>query len=102
MRKSRTRVDASRSLTVRRSLGRSAAIAVTAGCLPHRRAPHTASDMSPSRASDEGREQVAEGLRADLLEGRLTVDEYEKRLGLAYRASTVEELHSLVADLPDW
>jgi hypothetical protein len=58
--------------------------------------------MSASRASDEDREQVAEGLRADLLEGRLTVDEYEKRLGQAYRASTVEELKALVADLPDW
>jgi Domain of unknown function (DUF1707) len=58
--------------------------------------------MSASRASDEDREQVAEGLRADLLEGRLTVDEYERRLGQAYRACTVEELQALVADLPDW
>jgi hypothetical protein len=56
--------------------------------------------MTAFRASDEERERVAESLRADLLAGRLTVDEYEERLGRAYRATTRTELDQLAVDLP--
>ena len=56
--------------------------------------------MSAFRASDEDRERVAESLRADLLAGRLTLDEYEERLARAYRATTRAELGALAADLP--
>jgi hypothetical protein len=56
--------------------------------------------MSAFRASDEDRERVAESLRADLLAGRLDVEEYEERVGRAYRATTRAELAELAADLP--
>jgi Domain of unknown function (DUF1707) len=56
--------------------------------------------MSAFRASDEDREHVAESLRADLLAGRLTVDDYEERVARAYRATTQAELEELAADLP--
>jgi len=56
--------------------------------------------MSAFRASDEDRERVAESLSADLLAGRLTVDEYEERVARAYRATTQAELEELAADLP--
>jgi uncharacterized protein DUF1707 len=56
--------------------------------------------MSTFRASDEDRERVAESLRGDLLAGRLSVEEYEERLGRAYRATTRADLDALAADLP--
>ena len=56
--------------------------------------------MSAFRASDEDRDRVAASLRADLLAGRLTVEEYEERLSRAYRAATQAELEALAADLP--
>ena len=56
--------------------------------------------MSTFRASDEDRESVAESLRADLLAGRLTVEEYEERLARAYRATTRADLDALATDLP--
>ena len=56
--------------------------------------------MSAFRASDEDRERVAESLRADLLAGRLTLDEYEERVARAYRAGTRAQLDELTADLP--
>jgi len=52
------------------------------------------------RASDAERERVAAFLRDQSLEGRLTTDELDERLGRAYRAMTVRELHELVVDLP--
>jgi hypothetical protein len=52
------------------------------------------------RASDAERERVAAFLRHHSLEGRLTTDELDERLGRAYRAVTVGELDELVVDLP--
>jgi hypothetical protein len=52
------------------------------------------------RASDAERERVAAFLRDQSLQGRLTTDELDERLGRAYRAVTVRELHELVIDLP--
>lgn len=52
------------------------------------------------RASDSDREQVAERLRHATVEGRLSPDELEDRLGALYSSRTYGELDALVADLP--
>jgi hypothetical protein len=52
------------------------------------------------RASDADREQVAERLRHATVEGRLTTDELEERLGALPAARTYGELEVLVRDLP--
>jgi hypothetical protein len=61
----------------------------------------TYSSGSPDlRASDAERERVAAFLRDQAAEGRLTPDELDERVGLAYSAKTVRELKALIADLP--
>jgi DUF1707 SHOCT-like domain len=58
------------------------------------------SDQRPDlRASDADREQTAETLRRAMGEGRLTVEELEDRLRVAYSAPTVRELELLVSDV---
>ncbi|HEV2343712.1 MAG TPA: DUF1707 domain-containing protein [Actinocrinis sp.] len=52
------------------------------------------------RASDADREQVAERLRDAAGHGRLTMDELEERLELAFAAKTYAELEPLTRDLP--
>lgn len=52
------------------------------------------------RASDADRERTATQLRSNCLAGRISVDELDRRLGVAMRAETVSELQGLVADLP--
>jgi hypothetical protein len=52
------------------------------------------------RASDADRQQVADRLRAALDEGRLTLLEYDDRLGAAYGALTYGELAKVTRDLP--
>jgi uncharacterized protein DUF1707 len=60
------------------------------------------SESKPTiRASDAEREQVARSFRDHLAAGRLTLDEFSTRVGLAYQAVTVGELQRLTADLPD-
>jgi hypothetical protein len=56
--------------------------------------------MSELLASDADRERVAERLRTAAGEGRLTADELEERLELAFSGRTGAELEPLVADLP--
>ncbi len=57
--------------------------------------------MTPAlRASDAEREEVARSLRAHLAAGRLTVDEFSERIERAFGATGVDELKTLVADLP--
>lgn len=53
------------------------------------------------RASDIDREHVADRLRTAAGDGRLSFDELDERLGVAYGAKTYAELEPLVADLPD-
>jgi hypothetical protein len=53
-----------------------------------------------TRASDAEREQVAERLREAVAEGRLDMEEFDERLGAAYKARTHGELVPLVRDLP--
>jgi hypothetical protein len=62
--------------------------------------PAPDNDRQMLRASDADREQVVERLRAALDEGRLKMDEYLERMGLAYEAVTYGDLATLAADLP--
>jgi len=52
------------------------------------------------RASDRDRQEVVDLLRGALADGRLKMDEFEDRVGLAYRAVTYGDLVPLCADLP--
>jgi hypothetical protein len=58
-------------------------------------------DRQQMRASDADRQEVVERLRAALDEGRLKMDEYLKRMGLASEAVTYGDLAPLYADLPE-
>src|SRR5215472_11087618 len=57
-------------------------------------------DRQHMRASDADRQEVVDRLAAALEEGRLKMDEYAERMGLAYRAVTYGDLAALSADLP--
>ena len=52
------------------------------------------------RASHADREQAIAALRAAFIQGRLTRDEFDQRVGWALRARTCAELAALTADLP--
>lgn len=52
------------------------------------------------RAADSDRAAVAEALGQHMSEGRLTVAEFDERLGRVYAAKTYGELDELTADLP--
>jgi hypothetical protein len=58
------------------------------------------SDPSSLRVSDADRESLAGELREHMVAGRLTQEELEERLGLAYKATTTADLDALRADLP--
>jgi hypothetical protein len=58
-------------------------------------------DRPDLRASDADRQQVVERLRGALDEGRLKMDEYLERMGLAYEAVTYGDLVPLYRDLPE-
>jgi DUF1707 SHOCT-like domain/Bacteriocin-protection, YdeI or OmpD-Associated len=57
-------------------------------------------DRQHMRASDADRQEVVDRLRDALAEGRLKMDEYDERMGLAYEAVTYGDLAALSADLP--
>jgi hypothetical protein len=57
-------------------------------------------DRELMRASDDDRQQVVHRLQAALEEGRLKLDEFTDRVGLAYQAVTYGELAKVHADLP--
>jgi hypothetical protein len=52
------------------------------------------------RASDAERAVVVRRLEHAVGEGRISVAEFEERVGVAYRARTRGELDELTADLP--
>jgi hypothetical protein len=52
------------------------------------------------RASDEDRERAAAILGGHYAAGRLTLEEFQERLDLAYAAKTLGELDDLMTDLP--
>jgi hypothetical protein len=58
------------------------------------------SDQQKMRASDRDRQQVVEQLRRAVEDGRLTMEEYVERMGVAYQAATYGDLAPLCADLP--
>jgi uncharacterized membrane protein YccC len=52
------------------------------------------------RVSDQDREQVASEIREHFAQGRLSSDELDERLALAYSARTQADLDALRRDLP--
>ena len=52
------------------------------------------------RASHADRQLVADRLREALDEGRLTLDEYDDRVKVAYSAATYDDLNRLLRDIP--
>jgi Domain of unknown function (DUF1707) len=58
------------------------------------------SEPSSLRASDAEREHLCDELREHMMAGRLSQEEFEERLGLAYAARTRADLDALRADLP--
>jgi Domain of unknown function (DUF1707) len=58
------------------------------------------SDSSSLRVADDDRERLSGELREHMVAGRLTAEEFEERLDLAYRAKTRADLDALRADLP--
>jgi hypothetical protein len=57
-------------------------------------------DRELMRASDADRQQVVDRLRAAVADGRLKMEEFTERMGLAYQAVTYGDLAKLVTDLP--
>ena len=52
------------------------------------------------RASNADREQVIGALKVAFVEGRLTEDEFDARLGQVYASRTYAELAEVTADIP--
>ncbi len=65
-----------------------------------RREIRPSAERQKLRASDSERQEVVDWLRAGLDDGRLKMDEYLDRMGLAYEALTYGDLAALYADLP--
>jgi hypothetical protein len=63
--------------------------------------PNEPARRDEQRASDADREMVAEDLRDAFSEGRLDVDEYQRRLDAVWASATYGELDRLTADLPN-
>lgn len=57
--------------------------------------------MSAMQACDDDRIQAAQLLSEAAAHGRLTLEEYERRLSKAYAAATYDELERLTDDLPE-
>lgn len=57
-------------------------------------------DASPVRASPAEREAAEETLRAAVVEGRITLDEFGDRIANVFTATSRQELAALTADVP--
>jgi hypothetical protein len=57
-------------------------------------------DESSYRVSEAEREQAVVSLRDHLLDGRLTLEEFSERAGLALRAQVISDLTTVQRDLP--
>jgi len=55
---------------------------------------------SGPRASDADRERFAEQLHEHFAEGRLSLEELQRRLDLVFAAQTLIDLYELTSDLP--
>ena len=62
--------------------------------------PGGATGRRQLRCADADREQLIEELRRHAGDGRLTLDELDERIELAYKAKTFSDLDVLVKDLP--
>ncbi len=62
--------------------------------------PQGAAARGRIRASDADREQVIEMLKAAFVQGRLTKDELDLRVGQTFVSRTYAELAALTADIP--
>ena len=62
--------------------------------------PMAAADRGHMRASHADRERVIDTLKAAFVQGRLTKDELDQRVGQAFASKTYAELAALGADLP--
>jgi hypothetical protein len=60
----------------------------------------TRADVEQLRAADADRQKVADQLKIALDEGRLSLQEYDDRVRLAYASKTYQELLLLITDLP--
>ncbi len=58
-------------------------------------------DNVPKRAGDNDRQATVRRLEQAMVEGRISIDEMEDRMGQAYRAGTWDQLDRLTEDLPD-
>jgi hypothetical protein len=63
----------------------------------YRRPDSTPADQ---RVSDADRQRTIDTLRAHTADGRLTLDEFEARVGEAWRATTHGELRTVLRELP--
>src|SRR5271156_6568963 len=52
------------------------------------------------RVADADRDRTVTQLREHVVEGRLTLDEFSERVGLAFQARTRGDLLAVMADLP--
>jgi Domain of unknown function (DUF1707) len=52
------------------------------------------------RASDADRERFADELHENFAEGRLSLEELQRRLDLVFKAETLVDLYALTSDLP--
>jgi hypothetical protein len=59
-----------------------------------------AADHGRRRASRAAREQAIDALKAAFVQGRLTKDEFDARVGLTFTARTGAELAAVTADIP--
>jgi hypothetical protein len=62
--------------------------------------PPVPADPRSLRAADSDRDRVAEQLRQAAAEGRITFDELDERVSLAYAAKTFADLDAITSDLP--
>lgn len=62
--------------------------------------PNVPADPRRLRVADADRDRAAEVLRQAAAEGRITFDELDERVSLAYAAKTFADLEALTSDLP--
>ena len=66
------------------------------------RADETAGARGQLRAAHADREQAIDVLKAAFVQGRLTKDEFDLRVGQALASRTYADLAALTADIPAW
>jgi hypothetical protein len=62
----------------------------------------TAGGLGQLRTSHADREQAIDLLKAGFVQGRLTKDEFDLRVGQVFASRTYAELGALTADIPGW